>query len=122
MINELKPNQIFVVGTNYRGEHAAGAALYAEQHFGLQHGCAHGLSGQTYGIVTMANLSRISDYIRTFIEFARFNPDKEFLLTPIGTGIAGYPAQEIAIFFHPPFCMELPFNIVLPEEFQEVKA
>jgi hypothetical protein len=111
VITELKPNEYIVVGTNYDGNHAGGAALYAHEHFGLQTGCGEGLSGQTYALPTMCPLDDIASAAYDFIEFARYNPDKAFLMTRIGCGIAGYTDEQIA-----PLFRFVPSNVVLPEE------
>ena len=34
-------------------------------------------------------------YISQFIEYAELNPAIEFLVTPIGTGIAGYSLEQM---------------------------
>jgi len=94
-ITELKPNEYIVVGTNYDGNHGGGLAAYAQEYFGLQPRCAHGISGQCYCIVTMTNLGQIEIGVKGLIEFAIFNPDKIFYLTKIGTGIAGFSEDEI---------------------------
>lgn len=112
MIEELKPNQIFVYGTNANGIHAGGAALKARE-FGALYGESKGCTGgQTYGIETL-NVSMeqvLLEYIREQLEklklIASVNPDYEFLLTPIGTGIAGFKLEEIAPLFE-----DLPNNI-----------
>ena len=51
-ILKLKPNQIFVFGSNTQGRHGKGAALCAKERFGAIYGQAYGLQGQSYAIVT----------------------------------------------------------------------
>jgi O-acetyl-ADP-ribose deacetylase (regulator of RNase III) len=109
-ITELGPNEYAVVGTNCRGEHHGGAAAYAHEHFGLQWGCGSGLSGQTYALSTMEGFAALQGNVEIFKQFARFNPDKTFMVTRVATGIAGYSNEEIA-----PLFRDAPENCVLPE-------
>jgi len=52
-ITELKPNEIFVFGSNLAGAHGGGAARLAYNRFGAIWGQGVGLQGQSYGIPTM---------------------------------------------------------------------
>ena len=121
MITKLKDNQIFVFGSNARGFHAGGAARQAVESFGAIMGQAEGLQGQSYGIVTLDGdmrrvpLSYIEKQLDTLNAFARKNPDKEFLVTAIGCGIAGFKVEDIAT-----ICRNIEWvdNVVLPEEFR----
>lgn len=119
-IEKLNPNQVFVFGSNAPGHHAGGAARQALEKFGARWGQAKGLQGQSYGIVTLdENMRKVSlHYIRLQLvqlaEFAANNPEKEFLLTAIGCGIAGFKVEEMReevqkVWF--------PDNVVLPEDF-----
>lgn len=101
MITNLKPNEYFVFGSNANGIHAGGAALMAVE-FGALYGASKGLTGgQTYGIETLDhNMKRVPlDYIREQLKelntLALRNPYHVFLLTPIGTGIAGFDFEDI---------------------------
>lgn len=105
MVNELEPNQIFVFGSNIAGNHFGGAALQAKQ-FGAVDGIGVGLKGQTYAIPTMSGYDVMLDYCLQFIDFANHYPELEFLLTPIGTGIAGYTKEDIE-----PIFSTLPENV-----------
>ena len=49
-----------------------------------------------------------------FIQFARNNPSKIFLVTPIGCGLAGWSAKDIAPLFKE--CIDLK-NVHLPRIF-----
>lgn len=101
LITELKPNQIFVFGSNLAGRHGKGAALYAKQHFGAIYGAGFGPQGQCYAIPTKDKdiktlpLSTIAEYLRKFQRYTLRHPELEFLLTPIGTGLAGYSIQQL---------------------------
>ena len=52
-IAALKPNEIFVFGSNLAGRHAGGAARIATDKFGAEWGVGVGRTGQTYAIPTM---------------------------------------------------------------------
>ena len=56
-ITELKPNQVFVFGSNMRGVHGAGAARDARLLFGAETGVAEGFTGRCYAIPTKLNPS-----------------------------------------------------------------
>lgn len=121
MITKLKDNQIFVFGSNARGFHAGGAARQAVESFGAIMGQAEGLQGQSYGIVTLdrdmrkVSLSYIEKQLKELNAFAWQNPDKEFFVTAIGCGIAGFKVEDIAS-----VCLNIEWvdNVVLPEEFR----
>lgn len=112
-ITELQPGEIFVFGSNASGQHGAGAARTAHEKFGAVWGQGHGLQGQSYGIDTMSGWTTIEREVAVFIEFAGEHPELTFLVTKIGTGIAGYTVAEIA-----PLFRDLPANVVLPDEFR----
>src|SRR5207244_13523855 len=89
-IESLKPGEMFVFGVNSLGIHAAGAARIAVNKFGAIMGQGQGLQGNAYAIDTMSGKENLRKEIETFLEFARTHPELTFLMTPIGTGIAGY--------------------------------
>lgn len=119
-IETLKENQIFVFGSNENGYHAGGAARQALEKFGACWGKPKGIQGQSYAIVTLDELMRQvpSSYIlEQLIElnnYAKQNPDKEFLMTLIGCGIAGFRVEDIK-----ELCKIIDWskNIILPDEF-----
>ena len=118
MISELKPNEIFVFGSNLGGMHAGGAARVACNRFGAIWGQGVGLQGQSYAIPTMqGGVETIQPYVDEFIGFAGQHPEYKFLVTRIGCGIAGFTADEIAPLFKAAIDME---NVILPEDFVEV--
>lgn len=97
---------IFVFGSNMAGRHGKGAALEAVKYWGAEYGNGSGLQGNSYAIPTKdANLKTlplktITSYIAEFIEFASGNPSMRFLVTPVGSGLAGHHRGDIAdIFF-----------------------
>lgn len=101
----LDPNEILVVGTNGNGEHYGGAAAQAYSDFGLAWGVREGLSGQSYAFPTLSkkmraySLSMLRTGRDTLYWVARNNPDKTFLLTPVGTGIAGIDIEVMSELF-----------------------
>lgn len=114
-ISKLKRGEIFVFGSNTQGAHAGGAARAAVDHFGAIWGQAEGLQGQTYAIPTVGlDLRGIYEAVERFIKFAKAHPELKFLVTPIGCGIAGFRAEEIAPMFR--YALNVP-NIHLPEMF-----
>lgn len=114
-ITELKPNEIFVFGSNLSGSHGGGAALLAYNRFGAIWGQGVGLQGQSYGIPTMhGGVEVIKPYVDEFIEFAKQHPELKFLVTKIGCGIAGFRVEEIAPLFVDAMDVQ---NVILPKEF-----
>lgn len=93
--------KIFVFGSNLAGRHGAGAAKYAAENYGAEYGVGCGLTGQSWALPTkgyrleVLRLIAIEYYIAEFVHHAKNNPDDEFLLTPIGCGLAGYRRDEI---------------------------
>lgn len=96
-ITELKPNEIFVFGSNLEGAHGGGAAYLAWKKWGAIWGQGTGLQGQTYAIPTMhGGPESIKPYVDQFIGFAKEHAEYAFLVTEIGCGIAGFAPKEIA--------------------------
>ena len=117
-ITELKPNEIFVFGSNLAGAHGGGAARLAYNRFGAIWGQGVGLQGQSYAIPTMQDgVETIKPYVDEFIRFAKQHLEQKFLVTKIGCGIAGFKVDEIAPLFYHAIDSE---NIVLPKEFDDI--
>lgn len=117
-ITELRPDEIFVFGSNLAGAHGGGAALLAYRKFGAVWGQGVGLQGQSYGIPTMqGGVETIKPYVDEFYRFAVKHPEYKFLVTRIGCGIAGFTPEEIAPLFTS--VVELN-NVVLPKDFVEI--
>ena len=117
-IDSLKENEIFVFGSNLAGMHGGGAARIARLHFGAVMGKGVGLQGQSYAIPTMqGGVETIRPYVDDFIAYAKHHQELHFLVTPIGCGIAGFEAEDIAPLFESAKEMK---NISLPESFWEV--
>ena len=120
-INKLKPHQVFVFGSNLSGRHGKGAAKTARNKFGAQQSNPEGLQGSSYALPTVnyyitkpLELDVIRIHVDKFIAFAKSHPELDFLVTPVGCGLAGYQPYQIAPFFKE--CLEVE-NIWLPEVF-----
>lgn len=128
MITELEPNQVFVFGSNTQGRHGKGAALIARNKFGAVYGQSEGPQGQSYAIITKDLTSSIQpsrtkeqiiEQIQKLYEYARKNPDKEFLVAYSGTGtnLNYYSNQDMAQMFA---VNPIPGNIVFEENFSKL--
>lgn len=128
MINSLGENQIFVFGSNTQGRHGKGAALTARNKFGAEYGNPEGPQGQSYAIITKdltkskhpsRTVEQIEEQIHNLYEYARQNPDKEFLVAYSGTGanLNAYSNQEMADMFS---SEPIPSNIVFEESFNSL--
>lgn len=119
----IKPNEIFVFGSNLAGRHGAGAALQALNEFGAVLFQGVGLQGKSYGIPTKDErirtmpLEAIAPYVKEFLDFARSRPDLSFYVTPIGCGLAGYKREQIRPMFD-----DLPENCRLAHTWAEEYA
>jgi len=113
-ITSLSPGEIFVFGSNIRGHHHAGAARAAMDHFGAEWGVGEGMTGQTYALPTMEGVESFSAAASRFISYAKQHPDKTFLVTPVGCGIAGYKTAEVALMFYEAMPLD---NVYLPQSF-----
>ena len=116
-ITRLGANEVFVFGSNEQGLHYGGAARAALDHFGAIMGQGNGLQGKSYAIPSMSGLDVMGKYVREFCEFAKAHPEKRFLVTPIGCGIAGFTAREVAPLFK--ICRDVD-NISLPAVFWDI--
>lgn len=117
-INSLKPNEVFVFGSNLAGHHGGGAARAAVKKFGAIMGQGVGLQGQSYAIPTMqGGVDTIKPYVDDFISFAKTHPELKFYVTRIGCGIAGFKDEEIAPLFANALGVD---NIILPKTFADV--
>lgn len=112
--------QIFVFGSNREGRHGKGAALFARKHKGAIYGQAEGLQGDSYAIITKelradmppVTIEEVKKGVDEFIKFAWRHSDWDFELTPIGCGLAGFKARDIAPLFD-----KAPSNVILPTIF-----
>ena len=135
-IDVLEPNEIFVFGSNTQGMHAGGAARLAVDKFGATPGVSTGEQGQSYAIPTLdflglepkndspdktirtrrLGLIDIWAHVQDFSDHAKLNPDKVYLVTEIGCGIAGFTVEVIAPMFSS--CVKIN-NVHLPKKFWE---
>ena len=124
-ITSLKPNEVFVFGSNARGIHGKGAALTAKEKFGAIQRQAEGLQGQSYAIITKkdfkveksSTLQEIGKGIQDMLLFAKENTNLKFYVTKIGTENAGYSIPEIKGLFEI-LRNYIPNNVILPKEFE----
>ena len=117
-IESLKPNEIFVFGSNLAGMHGGGAAYMAHTLFGAEWGVGVGRTGQCYAIPTMqGGVETIRPYVDEFIDYAKQHTELLFLVTRIGCGIAGFTNEEIAPLFRAAFDMP---NVALPDGWREL--
>ena len=130
LITSLKPNQIFVFGSNTQGRHGAGAAKTARDKFGAKYGQAEGIQGQSYAIITKdltiddkKNPSRtkeqIIEQIHGLYEYAKQHSDKEFLVaySKDGKNLNYYSSKEMAKMFA---SKDIPSNIIFEEGFYQL--
>lgn len=104
IITHLEPHQIFVFGSNEAGRHGAGAAALAHQKFGAKYGVGFGPTGRCFAIPTKdwrvktLPLQAVAFYIARFLDYAISVPSKDFLVTKIGCGLAGYSPVKLRHF------------------------
>ena len=114
-VTTLAPGQVFVFGSNPAGLHDGGAAAVAYGRFGAVLGQGAGLQGDSYAIpTTLDSVEAIRPFVDEFIEFAAGHPEKTFLVTRIGCGVAGFTDEQIAPLFEK--AVALP-NVHLPLSF-----
>ena len=112
-IQSLRPGQVFVFGSNNRGSHSGGAAAQALR-FGAIDGQAEGMQGDCYAIVSMDGLGVMREQVGRFIQYAKEHPERTFLVTAVGCGIAGFEPKEVAPLFAETEDMK---NVCLPQSF-----
>jgi hypothetical protein len=111
---------LFVFGSNESGLHGGGAAAEALDYWGARMNQGFGQTGYSFAIPTMdwnlkaLPLPIIKSYVDRFLAYVEDHPTTRFLVTPIGTGICGYSAHQIA-----PMFKGAPINCVLPDGWRE---
>lgn len=96
-----KREVVFVFGSNLAGRHGKGAAWEANKFWGAEYGVGRGRTGDAYAIPTKdkhlkpLSLADIKEYYDEFWEYAKEHPKVTFLLTPAGSGLAGYSLDQI---------------------------
>ena len=109
LVTSLPEGHYFVFGSNEAGRHGKGAALCAKKHFGAIYGQGHGEQGSSYAVATKdaslrsLPLGQIRENVRVFLQHATNHPHKQFAVSRVGCGLAGYSDEEIAPLFkgHP---------------------
>lgn len=115
IVTELADNEVFVFGSTRKGKHLGGAARMAVKRFGAIMGNGFGPQGQSYAIPTIVgDISKMVSYVSDFIQYAKSNPNIQFLVTKIGCGRAKFSEEQVAPLFRDAYSVE---NIVLPESF-----
>ena len=113
-ITTLKPGQVFVFGSNGQGAHMGGAAKMAVEHFGAIMGQGEGIQGDSYAINSTDGMEVLRQQAETFVHYAKEHPERTFLVTRIGCGVAGLTPAEVAPLFSKAVDVE---NIWLPQDF-----
>ena len=112
-------NEIFVFGSNEAGVHGAGAAKAAHKFYGAEWGNGYGLQGRSFAIPTKdinirtLPLDVIEYFVSNFVRMASMQPDRQYFMTRIGCGLAGYKDSDIA-----PMFKGSPTNINFPEDWK----
>ena len=118
-VDNLQPNQVFVFGSNILGYHTGGASRMAYKNFGAIWGQPEGIQGKSYAIPVdygkaPVKEDEVKQAIDRFIQFARENEDKHFLVTRIGCGIGGFQDKDMAMYFKEALNFD---NVSLPRSF-----
>lgn len=116
-IHVLAPDEVFVFGSNTMGMHLGGAARMAYELFGAEWGNGEGMQGNSYAIPTMEGMESMKEAVERFTDFASKHPERKFLVTAIGCGIAGYSVEEVAPMFETAAHLQ---NVFLPLSFWKV--
>jgi len=101
----VKPEMIFVFGSNLSGIHGAGAALYARRRHGAEIGVGEGLTGNCYALptkgenITFMDLDTVHKHVRRFLKHAEKTSAQTFQVTRVGTGLSGFRDSDIAEMF-----------------------
>lgn len=114
-IFNLRPNQVFVFGTDRNGSQRYGAAGLAARKFGAQVGVIDGPTGNCYALPTKGfNLADLQKAVERFIDYVKANNQLTFLVTPVGCGHAGFDAKQVANLFKDLVGVK---NVMLPDVF-----
>lgn len=108
----LPKNALMVFGSNLRGCHGAGVAKTAAQYFEAKFGVGEGITGRAYALPTKdlyirsRRLPDIIESIKKFVAVTDMLDLESFgegshwcYVTPVGTGLAGFPHEVIAPHF-----------------------
>jgi hypothetical protein len=98
-------DEIFCFGSNLRGIHGKGSALYARMHYGAKMGVGEGRCGQAYAIPTKTTpwerreIGAIAASVNRFLSYARRHPELRFKVVRIGCMNAGFSDDQMAPLF-----------------------
>lgn len=99
-IFSLRPNQVFVFGTDRKGSQRYGAAGLAAKKFGAQVGVIDGPTGSCYALPTKGfSVSDLEKAVARFIDYVNANSQFTFMVTPVGCGHAGFDVKQVANMF-----------------------
>lgn len=117
-IVSLRPNQIFVFGTNKLGSQKSGAAGLAAKSFGAKVGVIDGPTGNCYALPTMGfSVDELAKAVVRFEQYVRANLNNTYLVTAVGCGHAGFDVTQVANMFKGLLGLR---NVMLPEAFIKV--
>lgn len=99
--------EIFIFGSNTCGIHGAGAALEAHKNYGAIYRLGIGLHGQSYAVATLDSafekvpLALIKIQVDVLFDeiLIKDCDEKQWFITRIGCGLAGFKDEEIAPMF-----------------------
>lgn len=119
MTNKSYVLEVFCFGSNLSGWHGAGAAKFAKENHNAEYGIGYGWTSDTsFAIPTKdeklytMSPDRIKMHVDYFIDQAKIHPNYKFMVTAIGTGLAGISVDKMAIMF-----AHVPDNVYLPKLF-----
>lgn len=117
-IFNLRPNQIFVFGTDRRGSQRYGAAGLAAKRFGAQIGVVEGKTGMCYALPTRGFTEKdLENSVERFKQYVKANTQFTYLVTAVGCGHAGFNVVNVANMFKELIDYS---NVMLPEQFLDV--
>ena len=121
-IKELREHEIIVFGSNLNGEHNGGLAKKCKEEWGATTGISKGLTGRCYAFPTLnqkmqqLSVDDLKKEVDDLILTANQNTTKIFLVTKIGTGIAGIPEETMKNLFKER--NDVSANIILPKQWR----
>lgn len=114
-IFSLRPNQVFVFGTDKRGSQKYGAAGMAAKKFGAKIGIIEGATGFCYALPTKGfTIEDLQNAVSRFKDYVDNNPQLTYLVTPVGCGHAGFYVNEVSALFKDFITYK---NVMLPKVF-----
>ena len=101
----LEANQVFVFGSNQRGRHGAGAALFAHQCYGALEGQGYGLQGQSFAVPTKdmwiktLPIAFVQNNIRIALREMLHDTSHVWIWSAVGCGLAGLTTEDVVVPF-----------------------